>query len=173
MSDDWVRAPKGPMSPEPQSLASMCWYAGYVMLYRWKSCDPKDIWPTLDAEGIDLEDAKKSGLKLKDNKRAAMALGLNPVGYGQPVTVHNLKGLVKYSPVWATGQWIKGANHVYVIVGVSEEWTEYYDPWWVGTPSDAYSVKTVSTEWILQGDGKSMKGLAHTYQWFPLAYWKG
>ncbi|RYH10112.1 papain-like cysteine protease family protein [Tropicimonas sp. IMCC6043] len=171
---DYSRCPNPKLRGEPQSIDSMCWFAGYTMLFRWRGMEEKKIrehvWNTLDGAGIDMQDARSTGLKLKDNKKAGMALGLKVRGYGQPVTVHNLRELVRHSPVWATGRWFENTNHVYVIVGVSDDWVEYYDPWYEYNPNEAMEIRKSSTEWILSGDSKTRNGLAHTFQWFPLQY---
>jgi len=164
------------MKPEPQSLSTLCWFSCYVMMFRWNRHEEKkikdDIKRMLRDAGIDLVAAGKKGLKLRDNKKAAQALGLRPQGYGQPVTLRNLQTLLRHSPVWATGQWMPNNNHVLVITGASKDWVEYYDPWWVGSREDALTLKKRPTKWILHGDGKKQKGLAHTHRWFPLSCWK-
>jgi len=173
---DTVRTPHHQILGEPQSLATLCWFACYVMLCRWKGWEEKTIKPELKSRlrkgGIDLEEAGRGGLRLKDNLKAAKAIGINAMGYGQPVTAANLRSLIRQSPVWATGQWMPNNNHVYVLVGISDNYVEYYDPWWEGSPEDAYNLKKVGVKWILQGDGNKMRGLAHTHQWYPLQYWK-
>jgi hypothetical protein len=173
---EMVRCPQPKILGEPQSLATLCWFACYTMMARWKGWEEKSIAGELKSRlakgGIDLEEAGRSGLKLKENLKAAKAIGLGARGFGQPVSLWNIQELLAYSPVWATGQWMAGNNHVYVIVGASEQWVEYYDPWWEGTPEDAFNVKKAPTDWILNGDGKQMLGLASTFQWFPLQYWK-
>ena len=150
----------------------MCWFACYTMMFRWKGMPEAEIkpfiWSTLKDAGIDVEDAKLSGLKLKDNLKAAKALGLGAWGYGQPVTEGNLRELLARSPVWATGQWFDNSNHVYVIVGVSEGEVEYYDPWYDVSPDEAYSTHKTTLSWVLNGDGGARKGLAHTFIWYPL-----
>jgi len=168
--------PRPKFQGEPQKIASMCWFAGYVMLFRWGGMEEKKIkpyvWDTLKNAGIDVEAARRGGLSLRDNRTAAKALGLGMRGYGQPVTLHNLRELVQKSPVWATGRWFESTNHVYVIVGVSDTEVEYYDPWYETGPYEAYESHKISLEWILNGDGKKCTGLSHTYQWFPLQFFK-
>mgnify|MGYP000054693098 CR=1 FL=1 len=173
---DYVRAPHYQNIGEPQERNTLCWLAGYTMLYRWKGWDEKsirsDILSKLDAAGINLDDARQSGLKLKDNFKAAKALGINAMGYGQPVTESDLRQLVRQSPVWAAGQWMSNNLHVYVIVGISENWVELYDPWYDSNRTESLEVQKRPLDWVLNGDGNAMKGLAHTFQWFPLQYWK-
>lgn len=173
---EMTRCPRSKFQGEPQSVATMCWFAGYVMMFRWKGMEEKKIkpyvWNTLKNAGIDVEGARHHGQSLKDNKKAAQALGLGPYGYGQPVTMHNLLALVRKSPVWATGRWFENTNHVYVIVGVSDSSVEYYDPWYESWPHEALTSRTTSLEWILKGDGKKCTGLSHTFQWFPLQIFK-
>lgn len=174
---DMVRCPQPKFLGEPQSRSTLCWFAGYVMMARWKGWDEASIKGTLRSKlaagGIDLDTAAQGGLKLNQNLKAAKAVGLGARGFGQPVSLANIQELLAFSPVWATGQWMSGNNHVYVIVGASESTIEYYDPWWEGDPSDAYTAKTIRTDWVLNGDGRALKGLAHTFQWYPLQYWKG
>lgn len=159
---------------EPQDIASMCWFAGYVMLFRWGGMEEKKIksyvWDTLKNAGIDVNSARSNGLGLSKNKAAGRALGLSVRGYGQPITLHNLREVVRNSPVWATGRWFEANNHVYVIVGVSETQVEYYDPWHEIGPHESFELHTTSLEWILNGDGKKCTGLSHTFQWFPLQF---
>lgn len=173
MGDDkYVRAPQKNMQPEGQHTSAVCWYTCYRMMYSWKNWDRSKILSKLKAAGIDVEAAKKTGLKLKDNKKAAQALDIRPVGYGQPVKVHNLKQLLGYSPIWATGQWMGSGCHVVVIMGASEKFVEYFDPWWTGAPEDAYTVKKREMDWFLHGDGKTNHGLAYTAQKYPLGYFR-
>jgi hypothetical protein len=80
--------------------------------------------------------------------------------------------LLALSPVWATGRWFENSNHVYVIVGVSENEVEYYDPWYDVAPDDAFTSHKTSLNWVLNGDGGTRKGLAHTFQWYPLQFIK-
>lgn len=171
---EMTRCPRPKFQGEPQSIASLCWFAGYVMLFRWGGMEEKKIksyvWNTLKNAGIDVNGARSNGLSLRQNRAAAKALGLGMRGYGQPVTLHNLREVVRKSPVWATGRWFETSNHVYVIVGVSEDQVEYYDPWYDSGPYEAFTMHTTSLEWILHGDGKKCTGLAHTFQWFPLQF---
>jgi hypothetical protein len=169
---DYVRPPLRGMQPEAQSLSSLCWYTCFRMLYRWNGRDTGTILDKLSGAGIDIEDARQTGLKLKDNLKAAKALEMNCLGFGQPVTVYNLKEVLKHSPVWVTGRWNPASNHVVVLTAASDQWVEYFDPWWVGTPEDVNSVKKRQTDWFLHGDRKECHGLAHTFQWYPLIYWK-
>lgn len=172
----WTKCPNPKFTGEPQSIASMCWFAGYTMLFRWKGMTESEIkpfiWKSLEASEVDVAEAKRGGLKLKDNRKAAKALGLGATGYGQPVSEHNLREKVRNSPVWATGRWFEETNHVYVIVGISETQVEYYDPWYDTSPMEALESHTTTIEWILNGDGNKRKGLAHTFQYYPLQYFK-
>jgi Papain-like cysteine protease AvrRpt2 len=172
----WTRCPHPQILGEPQNIASMCWFACYTMLFRWNDKPEAEIkpfiWSTLQNAGIDVNGAKRGGLKLADNLKAARALGLGARGFGQPVTEANLRELLALSPVWATGRWFENSNHVYVIVGVSENEVEYYDPWYDVAPDDAFTSHKTSLNWVLNGDGGTRKGLAHTFQWYPLQFIK-
>lgn len=174
---EMVRCPEPKILGEPQSTAALCWFAGYTMMARWKGWEEKtidgELRSRLAAGGIDFNEAARAGLKLNQNLKAAKAIGLGARGFGQPVTLWNIQELLAFSPVWATGRWMSDNNHVIVIVGASETTIEHYDPWWEGSPDDAFNVKKANTDWILNGDGKTRKGLAHTFQWYPLQYWKG
>jgi hypothetical protein len=173
---EFTRCPNPKFQGEPQSIASMCWFAGYVMLFRWSGMEEKTIkshvWNTLESAGIDVNGAKANGLSLSKNLTAAKALGLGARGFGQPVSEWNLREVVRQSPVWATGRWYETTNHVYVIVGVSETEVEYYDPWYDISPDDSFTMQKTTLNWVLNGDGKSCKGLAHTFQWYPLQFFK-
>lgn len=172
----WTRCPHPQFSGEPQSIASLCWFAGYTMLFRWndkpEAAIKPFIWSTLQDAGIDMNGAKQGGLKLNDNLKAAKALGLGARGFGQPVTEANLRELVALSPVWATGRWFASSNHVYVIVGVSENEVELYDPWYDVAPDEAFTSHKRSLDWVLNGDGHACKGPAHTFQYYPLQFIK-
>ena len=172
----WTRCPHPKFLGEPQNIDSMCWFACYTMLFRWNDKPEAEIkpfiWSRLQNAGIDLIEAKRSGLKLRDNLKAARALGLGARGYGQPVTEANLRELLAFSPVWATGKWFEKTNHVYIIVGVSETQAEIYDPNYVGGPYEALESQPVQLSWLLNGKGGTCTGLAHTYQWYPLQYIK-
>ena len=172
-----TRCPRPKFLGEPQSSRTRCWLAGYIMMFRWGGMEDSKIegyvLDRLKGAGIDINDAFASGLKRKDNKTAGQALGLGVRGYGQPVTANNLRELVRYSPVWASGQWYETSNHVYVIVGVSDKEVELYDPWYDHDPLMAMQVQTLRLDWVLHGDGDKCKGLAHTFQSFPLQYFGG
>src|SRR3954470_2356957 len=83
----WTRCPHPQFNGEPQSIASLCWFACYTMLFRWNDKPEAEIkpfvWSTLQNAGIDVNGAKQGGLKLADNLKAAKALGLGARGYGQ------------------------------------------------------------------------------------------
>jgi hypothetical protein len=172
----WTRCPHPKFLGEPQNIASMCWFAGYTMLFRWNDKPEAEIkpfiWSRLQNAGIDLIEAKRSGLKLRDNLKAARALGLGARGYGQPVTEANLRELLAFSPIWATGRWFDETNHVYVIVGVSENEAEIYDPYYEAGPYEAFESHPRPLSWVLNGNGGKCKGLAHTFQWYPLQFIK-
>ena len=172
----WTRCAHPQFQGEPQSISSLCWLACYTMLFRWNDKPEAEIkqfvWSTLESAGIDMNGAKQGGLKLKDNLKAAKALGLGARGFGQPVTESDLRALLAFSPVWATGQWFETSNHVYVIVGVSEHEVELYDPWYDVGPHEAYTSTKRTLDWVLNGDGKKCRGLAHTFQWYPLQFVK-
>jgi hypothetical protein len=55
---------------------------------------------------------------------------------------------------------------------VSENEVEYYDPWYDVAPDDAFTSHKTSLNWVLNGDGGTRKGLAHTFQWYPLQFIK-
>ncbi len=173
---EFVRCPHYQhMQGVPQSTISRCWLAGYTMLFGWGGMARKDVEPyvlrVLGEAGIDVNEALHSGLHLKDNKKAAQALGLGCSGYGQPVTEHDLKQHVRRSPVWATGRWFESSNHVIVITGVSDTKVECFDPWYETGPWEALEMQTKPLDWVLHGRGNT-KGLAHTFQWYPLHYFK-
>jgi Papain-like cysteine protease AvrRpt2 len=169
---DEVRAPLNGMQAQPQVLATLCWYACFRMLYTWKGLDPATIWEKLKAGGIDVDAAKERGLLPKDNLKAAKALGMNAFGFGQPLSAYDLKRPLGSSPVWTCGQWNSSNKHVVVLIAASDRWVEHYDPWWVGTPEDAYSAKKMPTEFFLHGDGKEIPGMDRVFQFYPLIYWK-
>ena len=84
----------------------------------------------------------------------------------------NLRELLAFSPIWATGRWFDETNHVYVIVGVSENEAEIYDPYYEAGPYEAFESHTRPLSWVLNGNGGKCKGLAHTFQWYPLQFIK-
>ena len=61
----------------------------------------------------------KTGLKLRDNRKAAKALGMGCTGLGQSVSAYDLKSKLAYSPIWTCGKWSSGNNtHIVVVTGI-------------------------------------------------------
>jgi len=123
--------------------------------------------------GIDVDAARLNGLLAKDNLKAAKGLGMNALGFGQPLSPYDLKESLKSSPVWCAGRWTSGnSGHVVVAIATDENWVKYYDPWWVGTPEDANDSKDRGWDFFLRGDRKGIPGFDQNFQFFPLIYCK-
>jgi hypothetical protein len=170
----FVGPPVNGMVPQAQPLNTLCWYSCFRMLYMWKGLDPDTVWQRLKDGGIDVDAARVNGLLAKDNLKAAKALGMKALGFGQPLSPYDLKEPLKSSPAWCAGRWTNGnSGHVVVVIATNENWVRYYDPWWVGTPEDANDSKDRAWDFFLHGDRKSIPGFDQNFQFFPLIYWKG
>jgi hypothetical protein len=168
----FLRPPLQGMTPRYQSKSTLCWYTCYEMLYAWKSLDVSTIGQKLRDGGVDTIAAAERGLLPQDNLKAAKALGMNALGFGQPLSSNDLREPLRSSPVWVCGQWNSTNKHVVVLVGLSDDQVEYYDPWYDTHPGEVNDKKVRSVDFFLHGDRKSIPGLDGVFQYFPLIYWK-
>jgi Papain-like cysteine protease AvrRpt2 len=67
------------------------------------------------------------------NSKAAKALGLSPVGFGQQITAFDFKQRLAWSPIWIAGEWFLSSLHARLVTGCSDDFVEYLDPWYGGT----------------------------------------
>ena len=171
---DMVRVPLNGMTPLPQQTASLCWLTCFKMLFTWKGLDPAEIVPKLKASGeIDVDEAFKAGLKLRDNRKAAKALGMGYTGLGQSVSAYDLKSKLAYSPIWTCGKWSSGNNtHIVVVTGASEDEVEFFDPWYDVSPLDVEGTKKRFLDWFVHGNKTNVTGTDYAMGWFQLIYWK-
>jgi hypothetical protein len=168
----FIRPPVQGMQPKYQILSTLCWFTCFEMLYQWKGLDTSTIGQKLRDGGIDTAAARERGLLPKDNLAAAKALGMNALGFGQPLFVHDIQEPLRSSPVWTCGQWNATNKHVVVLIGASNEKVEYYDPWYDVSPAEAAEKKVRFVDFFLHGDRKSIPGLDGVFQFYPLIYWK-
>jgi hypothetical protein len=129
----WVRADLRGLQPISQSLSTLCWLTCYQMLYIWKGLDPDTIEAKLRGAGLDYGAACKRGLLPGEMQNAARALGLRPFGVGGSISTSDLKQLLAFSPIWVTGEWFQNGLHTRLVIGASDDWVEYFDPWYGGT----------------------------------------
>lgn len=160
------------MTPKYQIRSTLCWFTCFEMLYEWKGLDKTTIGQKLRDAGIDTAAAGERGLLPKDNLAAAKALGMNALGFGQPLSVHDIQEPLRCSPVWTCGQWNATNKHVVVLIGASDNEVEYYDPWYDVTPAETAEKKVRFADFFLHGDRKTVPGLDGVFQYYPLIYWK-
>lgn len=173
MGSDMVRASLNGMTPKAQQTASLCWLTCMQMLFVWKGRDPAEIIPALKGAGIDTDDAMKTGLKLKDNRKAGKALGMGATGFGQSLSPYDLKERLKQSPVWTCGKWSNANNtHIVVVTGASDSTIEYYDPWYDVGPWEVSELKSRSSDWFIHGNKREITGTDYALGWYQLLYWK-
>ena len=172
----WVRPPLRTLRPLRQICSTLCWLTCYQMLYTWKGLDPNTIEGKLRRAGLDYHSATLRGLYPHEFLTAAIALGLRAEGFGQPITILDIKAALKYSPLWISGEWFRGSNHSRVVIGANDDWVEYYDPWWGGTAGGYYADDLKHkdlAQTFLHGDGSpSLRGTDSVFQSLPLQYWK-
>lgn len=132
-SGRWVRTDLRGLQPISQTLSTLCWLTCYQMLYTWKRLDPNTIEAKLRGAGLDYDAACKRGLLPDEMQNAAKALGLHPFGVGGSISASDLKQHLLFSPLWVTGEWFQNGLHARLVIGASDDWVEYFDPWYGGT----------------------------------------
>ena len=160
-----VKAPGTPVTPLTQDTQTTCWYTGYRMLFIWKGLD--DPGPVTRQRGdagtvtfigggtikdkltaiIDWNDACTSGLKTRDYLKAAKALGMHCLGCGTGLSIVDLQGMLKISPVWVAGNW-HNYNHVVVVMEADENKVTFADPW---SDVGVADTTTYNTDFFLYG----------------------
>jgi len=169
---NWVRANLGGLTPIAQPLSSLCWLACYRMLYKWKSLDPNTIEGKLKSAGLDFDAACKRGLLPNEMRDAAKALGLAPMGFGQSISAWDLKQRLTFSPLWLAGEWFKSSLHARLVIAASDDWVEYFDPWYGGTYGMDLKHKDL-LDIFVHGDGKDVRGTDKLIGKIgQLSYWK-
>jgi hypothetical protein len=99
---------------------------------------------------------------------------MNALGFGQPLSPHNLKEPLQSSPVWCAGRWTRGTSgHVVVVIATNENWVRYYDPWWVGTPEDANDPRIATGISFYTVIARPFPASTRTSSFYPLIHWKG
>ncbi len=152
-----IKIDRRKMTEIPQETQMTCWFACYQMMLQWKGdgigtigdydgqSPPAPIKDQLEATGIDWKDAVVSGLKGKDFRKAASALGLQSNGVGQQWTPQDLKRFLLYpSPIWVAGNW-DNFFHVVVVIGVEVDNDVSADE--VGTIKDTSRVTYIDPNW--------------------------
>jgi hypothetical protein len=167
----WVRANLRAMVPLPQNVSSTCWRTCYEMLYNWAGLDPSSIPDLLKAAGIDYGSSCITGLLDDDFSPAAMALGLSPLRFKRSISASDLKQYLTKSPLWLAGKWYPSAKHVRIVTGASDEYVEYFDPWWSGGKLAADLTHQEIIDGFLHGDGKSARGTDAQSGTFQMSYW--
>lgn len=170
------------MTEIPQETDMTCWFAAYQMMLQWRNLpcgtigdykgdnDPHPIKDKLITAGVDWDDAIKSGkgggLKGKDFRKSAAALGLEANGVGQQWSVADLKRFLSYpSPIWVAGNW-DGFMHVVVVTKVEVDndcdWDE------VGTIKDRSKVTFIDPNW--KGTKAASTVSRYCHSWLPGSY---
>lgn len=173
-----VKIDRKTMTEIPQETSMTCWFAAYQMMLQWKGqpCgtigdykgdhDPHPIKDKLIAAGIDWDDACATGLKGKDFRKAAAALGLQANGVGQQWTTQDLKRfLISPSPIWVAGNW-DGFFHVVVVTKVEVDNDLDWDE--VGTLKDRSKVTYIEPNW--KGTKQATTETKPCHQWLPGSY---
>ena len=166
------------MTAIPQETSQTCWFSCYQMMLQWKGYGtgkigdykggfpPAPIKEKLEAAKIDWNDAVATGLKGKDFRKAAHALGLEANGVGQPWTTQDLKRFLSYpSPIWVAGNW-DNFFHVVVVTGVEIDNDLDWDE--VGTLKDRSKVTYIDPNW--KGAKQASIETRSCYSWLPGSY---
>jgi hypothetical protein len=167
----WVRADLHGLQPIAQPLSSLCWLTCYRMLYVWKGLDPDSMEAKLRAGGLDFNAACKRGLLPDEMQGAARSLGLSSFATGSGISTANLKEYLALSPLWVAGEWFTNALHARVIIGASDDWVEYFDPWYGGTYGTDLQHKDLA-DIFLHGDRNTARGLDKLAGKFQMSYWR-
>ena len=161
------------LKPVGQNTASLCWLASLEMLFSCKDKDTSEIEKKLKDGGIDVKQARTTGLKIADNKMAAVSLGLEHCAFGQSLRAEDLTSRLTISPLWACGKWPHIGNlHAVLVVGASDDQVKFYDPWYDIGPWEVSDAKTRSLDYFVHGDGKTNNGADFAQGWIQLMWFK-
>lgn len=166
------------MTAIPQETSQTCWFTCYQMMLQWKGYGtgqigdykgdfpPAPIKEKLVAAGVNWDDACATGLKGKDFRKSASALGLEANGVGQQWTTQDLKRFLSYpSPIWVAGNW---DNFFHVVVVTKVEIDNDLDWDEVGTIKDRSKVTYIDPNW--KGSKQASIETKSCYQWLPGSY---
>src|SRR5579862_2468579 len=167
----WVRPDLHGLQPIGQPLSSLCWLTCYRMLYVWKGLDPNTMESKLRSGGLDYDAAGKRGLLPDEMLGAARSLGLSSYATGSGITVADLKAHLVFSPLWVAGEWFQNALHARVVIGASDDWVEYFDPWYGGTYGMDLQHKDLA-EAFLHGDRNTARGMDKLAGKYQLSFWR-
>jgi hypothetical protein len=141
------------------------------MLYTWKGLDPDTMEGKLRGAGLDFDAACKRGLLPDEMLGAARALGLASFATGSGISVQDLKDHLVFSPLWVAGEWFQNALHARLVIGSSDDWVEYFDPWYGGTYGMDLQHKDL-TDAFLHGDRNTARGMDKLMGKFQMSYWR-
>jgi Papain-like cysteine protease AvrRpt2 len=167
----WVRADLRGLKPIAQAASTLCWLTCYEMLYVWKGVDPKTIEGKLRGRGLDFDAARRRGLLDNEFELAARALGLAAFATGSGISGPDIKQMLTSSPLWLAGEWFPNGKHVRVVIGASDDWVEYFDPWYGGTYGTDLQHKDL-LENFLHGDRRAARGTDALMGKFQMQYWR-
>ncbi len=159
------------LRPIGQPFSTLCWLTCYQMLYTWNGLDPATMEAKLRSGGLDFDAACKRGLLPEEMRQAAKSLGLSPVGFGQSISAWDLKQRLSVSPLWLAGEWFRFALHARLVIAASDEWVEYFDPWYGGTYGVDMQHKDLLDNFV-HGNGTDVRGTDKLIGKFQMSYWK-
>ena len=139
-----------------QANFQQCWYASYLMLFKFHSKVTTDIDTRLAGQNIDVADAKLNGLVDKDFGKASQALGTTifpsapfkdtsifdfDVSSGAKDFIKELKN----GPLWVSRYVAQGSYHIVLATGYDDNGTGYiiYNNPYPG-PKDAIEVTNIT-----------------------------
>ncbi len=102
---------------------------------------------------------------------AAKSLGLSSFAMGSGITAANLKQYLALSALWVAGDWFCYALHARVVIGASDDWVEYFDPWYGGTYGTDLQHKDLA-DIFLHGDHNTSRGMDRLAGKFQMCYWR-
>jgi ABC-type bacteriocin/lantibiotic exporter with double-glycine peptidase domain len=117
------------MNKYAQNKPTECWYVAYRMMYSYKGWDEGTILDKLRTAGVNADSALKTGLITNTFMKAAKAVGLRAMGFGQSLSAYDFKTMLTMGPVWTAGKWNADTSHVVVVVGASDTQIVFIDPW--------------------------------------------
>jgi len=139
-----------------QANFQQCWYASYLMLFKFHSKVATDIDTRLAGQNIDVADAKQNGLVDTSFANASQALGTTI--YSSPPFkdtsfwdfdvssgAKEFLKVLKNSPLWVSRFIAKGSYHIVLATGYSDSGSGYiiYNNPFPG-PDNAVEVTTMT-----------------------------
>jgi hypothetical protein len=110
------------------------------------------------------------GLKPFDFVKAARALGLKAWGYGQSLSAWDMQQHLPKSPLWVAGQWFPFGLHARLVIAVSDDMVDFFDPWYGGTYGMDLQHQDLLDNFV-HGDRANARGTDKLIGSYQLSFW--